>query len=137
MAKTKELKAKEILLIDGKIKVTYSHTDAVDILDMNLLKGTSTLFHRTLVFTGVKHSLGDAYDTFKIDGSHATPAQKRERLLLKWDAMLEGRMTLKAVARKRVTIEEQVAIFEQELVKAGIKEAKATKMALAMAKAIR
>ena len=137
MANTKETKAKEILLIDGKINVSYGHTDEVDILDMNLIPGTSTLFHRTMVFNGCKHSLGDAFDTFMVDKAPATPSQKRDRLLLKWDAFLNSRLTLKSAAIPRVTREEQISIMVTELVKEGIKEAKATKIAMAMVEAIR
>ena len=137
MANTKENKAKEILLIDNKINVSYRHTDEVDILDMNMIPGTSTLFHRTLVFNGCKHSLGDAFDTFKIEGEHATPAQKRDRLLLKWDAMLDSRLTLKAAAIPRMTREEKISEWVSQLVEEGISKAKALKIAKAMVEAIK
>ena len=137
MANTKETKAKEILLIEGKINVSYKHTDDVDILDINLLSGTSTKFHRTMVFNGIKHSLGDAFDTFKIDGEHATPAQKRERLTQKWEAMLDSRLTLKAAMVPRMTREEKISEWVSKLVEEGIDEKKALSIAKAMVTAIK
>jgi len=135
MANTKEAKRKEILVVNGKIHVKYAHTDKVDILDPTELPGASDDFHRTLVECGLRHSLGDAFDTYKIEGDHATPEQKRGRLLEKWDAFKSGNMKLKSSKAPAETREERIERIANQVMSEGIPEAQAVNIATKLVEA--
>lgn len=143
MAKAKADKMKEIVIAPDYIKLTvsYGHTDAVDILLMTDIPGwDATLTGKIAGFLctlGLKHSLGDAFDTYMVEGSPATPAQKRQRLLDKWDSFKAGHKTLRPSATPKMSREEQFAIAVEAAKEKGLTEEQAVLVANAMLDAIR
>jgi len=132
MANTKEAKRKELIIsADYKyISCNYAHTDEQDIF---YIEDIPAAFINYLACLGIKHSLGDTFDTYKIDGSHATPSQKRTRMLDKWASFTNGQTTLKPAATPKKTKEERIAEAVVELVAEGLSEDLAIKTATNLA----
>lgn len=132
MANTKEAKRKELIIAADNtyLSCNYAHTTEQDIFKLEDIPAD---FINYLACLGIKHSLGDTFDTYKIDGDPAPDPQKRLRMIEKWESFVAGQTTLKPAAKPKKTKEERIAEAVVELVAEGLDETTAIKTATNLA----